>query len=438
MPFFDKAESLLSRAAESRHSNLLVSNTLWAVAGYGVRLLIQGAYFILIARCLGVKQYGAFIGTTAFIGVFGPFVGLGSGFILIKNVARDKGLFPEYWGTGLLVTTTSGLTFSLVVTSVSSLLLPIPALAVMFVALSDLVFAKMVDLAGWAFQAFETLSKTARLNVLLSLARLIGIGALALTEGHPTVLAWTAAYLAGSVLTGLLAVVWATISLGKPKLRRGQRGWNEAVEGFYFSVGLSAYTINNDIDKTMLSRLSTLEATGIYGAAYRIIDVACIPLTAFASAANAGFFREGKHGVPAALQYTRRLLGTFIYYPLFAFVALLVGAPVVGWVLGRQYVNVTDALRWLALLPLLKTVHYFLADALAGSGHQGVRTAAQAGVAAFNVLVNLWIIPAYGWRGAAWSSIASDGLLALAVWFSASHLAASPRGGYARITIAAG
>jgi hypothetical protein len=33
-------------------------------------------------------------------------------------------------------------------------------------------------------------------------------------------------------------------------------------------------------------------------------------------------------------------------------------------------------------------------------------------VAVFNVLINLWIIPAYSWRGAAWSSIASDALLA--------------------------
>ncbi len=56
--------------------------------------------------------------------------------------------------------------------------------------------------------------------------------------------------------------------------------------------------------------------------------------------------------------------------------------------------------------------------ALTGAGYQGLRTLAQVGVAAFNILINLWIIPAYGWRGAAWSSIASDGLLALSFWLS--------------------
>ena len=91
-------------------------------------------------------------------------------------------------------------------------------------------------------------------------------------------------------------------------------------------------------------------------------------------------------------------------------------APLVPRVLGAEYARTTEALRWLALLPLLKTMHYFAADSLTGAGFQGVRTVAQVLVAMFNVLVNLWIIPAYSWRGAAWSSLASDGLLAASLW----------------------
>jgi O-antigen/teichoic acid export membrane protein len=41
---------------------------------------------------------------------------------------------------------------------------------------------------------------------------------------------------------------------------------------------------------------------------------------------------------------------------------------------------------------------------------------AQVAVAVFNVLINLWLIPAYSWRGAAWSSLASDGALVLAMY----------------------
>jgi O-antigen/teichoic acid export membrane protein len=51
--------------------------------------------------------------------------------------------------------------------------------------------------------------------------------------------------------------------------------------------------------------------------------------------------------------------------------------------------------------------------ALTGSGRQNVRTASQVTVAVVNLALNLWLIPAYGWIGAAWSSVASDGLLAV-------------------------
>jgi len=66
----------------------------------------------------------------------------------------------------------------------------------------------------------------------------------------------------------------------------------------------------------------------------------------------------------------------------------------------------------------LKSMHYFLADSLTGAGYQGVRTAGQIGVALFNIAINLWLIPAYSWRGAAWASLASDGALVLTMYVS--------------------
>ena len=54
----------------------------------------------------------------------------------------------------------------------------------------------------------------------------------------------------------------------------------------------------------------------------------------------------------------------------------------------------------------------------------------QAAVAVFNVLINLWLIPVYSWRGAAWSSIASDGVLlisvATAVWILSRRAVQAP------------
>ena len=431
MSIVQKFQIWIGNQFPGRSSGTLAQNTLWALWGYGLRVLIQAAYFVVIARCLGPGQYGGFVAATAVTNLISPFVGMGAGNLLIKNVARDRSRFSEYWGHGLLVTLTSGVLLVGFVILLSAAVLPhsIPLFAILCISVSDLVVIKFVDLAAFAFQAFEQLSRNATLNILVSLTRLVGIAGLAITLRHPGIRAWSAVYLAGSVVAGLIAVVWTTISLGRPRLSRGRiRG--ERLEGFAFSAGLSAQTIYNDIDKTMLARLGTLDAAGIYAAAYRLIDVAFLPVRALLNAAYPVFFRHGVQGIRGTVNYGRRLLLWIVPYSVFAFACLFLGAPVVAYILGPQYAHVTEALRWLSLLPLLKTFHYFAADSLTGAGHQGIRTAVQIGIAIFNVLFNLWIIPAYGWRGAAWSSLASDGLLAATLWLIVLRLSVRARDAY--------
>src|ERR1700722_16914892 len=277
-----------------RLSTPLAQNAMWALGGYGMRLLIQAAYFIIIARCLGPTQYGGFIATTALTAVLSPFVGLGCGSLLIKNVARDRRVFPDYWGNGLFMTVVSGLASVALVIGVCKVLLPkgIPLQVIVCVCISDLIFVKLLDVAAWAFQSFEMFSQNAQLNVLISMARLTGIVGLALAVNRPTVADWTAVYLAGSVVAACVGVVWVTVRLGKPTLAL-HRIRGESLEGFCFAASLSSQTIYNDIDKTMVARLSTLEAAGIYAAAYRLIDVAFIPVRALLNAAYPSFFRHG-------------------------------------------------------------------------------------------------------------------------------------------------
>jgi O-antigen/teichoic acid export membrane protein len=72
--------------------------------------------------------------------------------------------------------------------------------------------------------------------------------------------------------------------------------------------------------------------------------------------------------------------------------------------------------RWLAIIPFLRCIHIFLADGLTGAGYQGSRTLVQVGVGALNVLLNLYFIRHWAWRGAAWSSILCDTMLAISLW----------------------
>jgi O-antigen/teichoic acid export membrane protein len=101
----------------------------------------------------------------------------------------------------------------------------------------------------------------------------------------------------------------------------------------------------------------------------------------------------------------------------------LLCSPLVGIFAGSSFRGAIQVLQWLCWLPLLRGIHRMSGTVLTGSGNQHLRTGAQFIVAIFNIVLNIFWIPAYGWKGAAWSSLASDGLLgvlnlALLAWVS--------------------
>jgi len=394
----------------------LARNTGWMLVGLGLKLVIQALYFTVIARSLGAPNYGAFVGVVGLVGILSPFGTLGSGNLLVKNVARDHGKFQTNFGLALLTTISVSTILFLLVVLFSRYVLPatIPISLAMLVAASDLFGTSLILICGQAFAAFERLKWTASINALVSTLRLVAAFLLITLYHHPSALQWGRFYFGSTSLSAIVALSFVFAKLGPAKLNLG-RSAAELREGFYFSAGMSTATIYNDIDKAMLARLGTLEATGIYGAAYRLIDVSFAPVASLLAAAYAGFFRAGAGGISAAIQYAKPLVGRALAYASLVSVAMLVGAGIVPYVLGGQYRLTVEALRWLAILPMLRVVHVFLSDALSGAGYQGLKSLIQLGVAAFNVLINLWVIPAYSWRGAAWSSIASDALLACGI-----------------------
>ena len=105
-------------------------------------------------------------------------------------------------------------------------------------------------------------------------------------------------------------------------------------------------------------------------------------------------------------------------YGLFICAALFFGAPLVPAVLGDDYAEAISAIQAMAMVPLLRWFHYLAADSLTGADRQGARTAIQLGVAGFNVVLNLLLIPAYSWRGAVVATIACDAILVAGLWIA--------------------
>jgi O-antigen/teichoic acid export membrane protein len=139
-------------------------------------------------------------------------------------------------------------------------------------------------------------------------------------------------------------------------------------------------------------------------------------------AAYAKFFQHGEKGIHGSFKFSVKLLPLGVGYGLLCGTTIYFVAPVMPLILGSDFDKSVEAVRWLAIIPLLKTFHYFAADALTGAGYQGFRSLVQIVVAMISIILNVWMIPILGWKGAAISAICSNSILAVMLWIGSLYL----------------
>ncbi|ERT05665.1 polysaccharide biosynthesis family protein [Lyngbya aestuarii BL J] len=413
----------------------LFKDTAWMMIAQIIGLFLQMAYFMIVARALGLEQYGIFSGVLALAFIATPFSGLGSGDILVQNVSRDPTVFRKYWGNSILIIFVTSLILSTIAVFVSPLIFhqTIAPILVFLVCFSDLFFLRVWLTASGALVSRNLTSKAAQIKVFHNFSKLLAALILVSFFKQPTIFIWGCLYLLGTATSAMLSFLLVCRMLGLPTLDI-KCLLSNLTPGFFFSLSSSATTVNAHADKLMLASLSTLEATGTYAAAYRFIDVGYFPFFAISSAAYARFFKEGATGIKGSLGLAKRLLPVISGYGVIATIGYLVFAPVVTLILGEEYRESAAVLRWMAPFHLLFGFQYLAADTLTGAGLHKWRSFIQVFAALLNVLLNFWLIPLYSWKGAAWATIASItfqtlGLWLLVIFFSKQEVINPPKEG---------
>jgi O-antigen/teichoic acid export membrane protein len=412
----------LTRARKS----VLVRNSAWLFAGQGISFLIQAFYFVLLARLLGTSQYGLLAGAVALVAVVSQYSPLGSGLLFLRYVSPDHSRFRMYWGNILMSVLLSG---GLLVVGLrlagrwlvgeASVPLLIP------IAVSDCLFQQLNSCAGQVFQTFEKMKFSAALTLSSNLLRFILAAAMLATMGRASAWQWALASLIISATATLLALAIVTRQFGLPSFSPALFV-KRAREGFVFAISGSTTAVYNDVDKVVLSHFGMNRANGIYAMAYRAVNIGTMPVMSVVSAAFPRFFREGAKGIAATVPMAKSLLRRTAVLGIGISAGLFIAAPLIPHVVGKSYAESVSALRWLCLIPFLRCFHLSAGDAIAGAGHQKFRLVSQSIAAIGNLLLNLYLIPRYSWLGAAWASLATDGVLGVMNWFALFQLKKRP------------
>jgi O-antigen/teichoic acid export membrane protein len=398
--------------------SVLVRNAGWLFAGQGLSFVVQGFYFIVLARLLGTTQYGLLAGAVALVAVVSQYSAFGSGLLFLRYVSPDHSRFRSYWGNILMSTLLLGTLLVLVIRLSGRWLVGAASVPLLLpIAIGDCVFAQLGSAAGQVFQTFEKMKFSAAITLVGSVSRCLIAVAMLVILGRASAWQWAIASLIVSATSTGVAVAIVTRFFGfpsfSPSLLKRRLG-----EGFVFAVSGSTTAVYNDIDKVVLSRFGMDRANGIYSMAYRVVNIGAMPALSIVGAAFPRFFREGVKGIAATVPMARQLLKRIAPLSLGISVAMFVCAPIIPHLVGKSYVESVNALRWLCLIPFFRAFHLSAGDAIAGAGHQKFRLVSQSIAAIGNLLLNLYLVPRYSWHGAAWASLGTDGALGVMNWLA--------------------
>lgn len=411
-PMEAQRDTILEKAAFVKQTSALL-------LGQVTKLGLQAAYFVILARMLGVQEFGLFSALLAIAAIVAPFSNLGASLVMAKAVARDKSAASAEW-TRTLVYTLAGGTFTAgILVPLTPIVTPqgTSMMSLFLIVIAEVIGVKLVENAGYLWQSLGTTKALATLPTLINLFRLVAALLVFTTQTSVELSSWAFIYF---IATMPLAIVvsWHTsmkIGLSRSRLRPNR---STTIDGLQYAMGLSSQSIHNDIDKTMLARMVSTSSAGVYSAAYRLVDMAYAPIRAVAAASFPHLNREGAGGIRGSLKIVRRLGLAVIVYAFIGAIALYACAPLAPILLGTEYAASILVVQGLAVLILLRAATFLAADTLTSSDNQGVRTICQISVAALNIVANIILLPVFGIWGAIATTIASEALLAIMLWLT--------------------
>lgn len=396
-------------------------NTVAQFVGKIVGLAISLATIAIIFRFLGVEGVGKYTTSFAFVAFFALFADLGLGWTMLRELAIEKdqnkvfnNIFTMRLILGILVFLIASLVVWLfkypleVKWAVAILSVSYFFQSLVSVAVSIYLNKYRMDIATGA----EVVGKAIILAVIYFLSRSGG-----------TLVSVMDAYVVGCLINFLIVWLYASkfISIG---LAFDWKYWKHAISlALPIGVTLVFGFIYYKIDSIMLSLMKSMIDVGIYGTAYKILEVLQMFPALFLGAAFTlitSYVTTKDARLQSAFQKQFDFLA-LLAAPIVAGTLILAG-QIIGFIAGSKgdfisastlsfaghAITSVTCLRILILsvgISFFTTLYSFMIVSL---GKQKQMVWPTIGFAVFNFLINLYLIPRFSYLGAAFSTFITE------------------------------
>jgi O-antigen/teichoic acid export membrane protein len=386
----------------------VLANTLVQVAGKALLALAALAVVRIAAGYLGVDAFGELAIVLAFVPVLLVASDLGVTTVLAREVAKDPARGDRLGGTLLAVRLAGSSAVFVVFLAVLPFLPYAREVKVGLVAAA----AGVVFMSAGAFTApfFQVNLRLEYVAVLDALTAVLTVGLVAAAVALDLGFYGVVAALPSVAVVGCAASFVLSRRFWRVNVRAA---WTEArpLLGEALPVGLVAALglLHFKVDSLMLSVLKAPADLGVYTVAFRFVEQALVVPALFMAAVFPILTRAlqgDRADAEAVIGKSLRFL-VLLAVPL-ALATFALARPLVRLVGGPELVDAAEPLRILAPALVFVFANVIFAGVLLALNRRRELVFASLAGLGLNVVLNAYFIPAYGYNGAASTTVVSE------------------------------
>jgi O-antigen/teichoic acid export membrane protein len=393
-------------------------NTLSTTFGLVLRAGLQAAYLVVLSRWLGAEGYGLFAGSVAAAILLAPLSNWGMGYVFTERLEHAPTQRGALWRAVLRQAVSNGLLLVVlaVAASVAFLSVRVSIADMLLLALAELLAVPLVHVATQALLALNRSGLAATITCVVPALRLAGALALLASDVTSSVHAIAITHCLGSIAGTALALLLAGRIAGRRAPGHAVPGWRALFhDGAPYAASALAGGAYFEVDKVLILQLLGAGVAGPYTAAFRVVLVLVLPVTALLGNALPRLFAAERLGKGTAL--LKRVVVAALGYGALAALGALAVSPLLPLLFGPGYADSARYMAGLSAWVPLFALHLCGATALVAAGRKRMRLAVESAGLALVVLLNLLLLPRFGAVGAIAALLSAEMAMAGACWW---------------------
>lgn len=392
-------------------------STIWQFSGKIISTVLGLISIALITRHLGVDGYGQYATAITFVGIFSIIADMGLYIYVVREISK-KSADSDYIISNVFTFRIMSAAVLLALAPVAALFMPYDYAIWLAILLFTLSFF-FISLNQILIGVFQRRFDTRIIAVGEVIGRVILIGVLVLVVCLDLgLLAIVSSVVMGSFVNFLIVFISARRHV-KIKLVFDFPFWKKILKVTWpIAVSVVLNVVYFKIDTVFLSVMKPEHDVGLYGEAYKILEV----LIAF-PAMFAGLLMPllSRYAFKDWDKFRRVIRKGFDFLAMAAMPIVITGVilakPIVVFVGGEEFAEAAPILQILVIATASIFIGNLFANAVVAVDKQRQMVWAYLGAAVLAVALNLLLIPKYTYIGAAWATVVTEILIAvLSFW----------------------